>query len=71
MALGFKSRVATETYVERELIAETATTRTYAFRMVWEGTVLASTEVTVARGATLADIDSAGSTWLLRALATV
>lgn len=71
MALGIKERVATETYVEREPTEYTRTTVTWAYRLCWEGTVIASTEITVGRATTEAERDSIGITRLLSALATV
>lgn len=67
--LGIKRRVPTETYVEHELIAESPAEKMYVFRFCWEGTVIASREVTVSRDACVAEIESIGISLLLRALA--
>lgn len=63
--------VATETHVERQLIKREGNHVAYAYRLVWEGCVIASTRVEVAEHVTLEEIDNTGITWLLRACTRV
>lgn len=68
--IGRKSRVATETYVERELLHKSVTSARYIFRLCWEGTDVASIELDLPLTSSDAEVDNAGLGSLLRALST-
>lgn len=60
-------RVDTETHVERQFIETCDVGSIYEFRLVWEGTVIASTRVVQRFGAPGESIDDFGIASLLRA----